>query len=481
MKKPSTTPVKPVIDMDPIWKASDTSSLKDRIEGVSTIKQELEPDPTLGAPDLKSMIEDRLQEEFVDIKQEEVEVDPVWMTASLPSGSSSSTPYTDATKTSPGEKKIKRPMNAFMVYSQEGRRKILEVQPDIHNAEISKRMGREWKELGEEEKQPYIREAERLRLLHLQENPGYKYRPKKRLPKPTPPKLAVVLVEPSPAFSQEPSSPSPIKLEPLIEFNGMEDEDDIYRDMLEENDVETGTEAGALGSPTSITNPGRFVVSENLQQLMVSTNPGRVKFTASQRLHTQLVLDDYVCKKKKGPIIRQGGRVVNWKCTKTGCAFIVNTWEGEIQEGKRQHNHPPEPELYLSKQARARLKGQCGSGVVLGGVKNLVNQVVEETNLNLNVDALKQAARRYARKIKGSPDKKQNRRKAKVPHRVWSEESEGHLCFVCGGGLTWKSGEETILLDREHRATLYYAAVATGVQVSSGSLQRTLDSSTYLF
>ena len=55
VKKPSTTPVKPVIDMDPIWKASDTSSLKDRIEGVSTIKQELEPNPTLGAPDIKSI------------------------------------------------------------------------------------------------------------------------------------------------------------------------------------------------------------------------------------------------------------------------------------------------------------------------------------------------------------------------------------------------------------------------------------------
>merc|ERR550539_12326 len=78
-------------------------------------------------------------------------------------------------------------MNAFMVFSHYERKKIIEVQPDIHNAEISKRLGKQWKELRESEKEPYIQEAERLRLLHLQEYPGYKYQPKKKL-KVTPPR-----------------------------------------------------------------------------------------------------------------------------------------------------------------------------------------------------------------------------------------------------------------------------------------------------
>merc|ERR1712110_250065 len=78
-------------------------------------------------------------------------------------------------------------MNAFMVFSHYERKKIIEVQPDIHNAEISKRLGKQWKELNDGEKEPYIQEAERLRLLHLQEYPGYKYQPKKKL-KVSPPK-----------------------------------------------------------------------------------------------------------------------------------------------------------------------------------------------------------------------------------------------------------------------------------------------------
>ena len=92
----------------------------------------------------------------------------------------SQTPYTDATNCKKATNHVKRPMNAFMVWSQIERRKISEVQPDMHNAEISKRLGRRWKMLNEVDRQPFIEEAERLKMLHLQEYPDYKYRPRKK-------------------------------------------------------------------------------------------------------------------------------------------------------------------------------------------------------------------------------------------------------------------------------------------------------------
>ncbi|KHJ96172.1 HMG box [Oesophagostomum dentatum] len=92
----------------------------------------------------------------------------------------SATPYTDATNCKKSSNHIKRPMNAFMVWSQLERRKICEHQPDMHNAEISKQLGSRWRQLTEEEKSPFVAEAERLRLMHMQEYPDYKYKPRKK-------------------------------------------------------------------------------------------------------------------------------------------------------------------------------------------------------------------------------------------------------------------------------------------------------------
>ncbi|CAF0975854.1 unnamed protein product [Adineta steineri] len=143
---------------------------------------------------------------------------------------STQTPYSDATRTRSKKRvnRIKRPMNAFMVFSQLERRKIVQLAPDMHNAEISKYLGARWKRLTENERRPFIDEAERLKMLHLLEYPDYKYKPRKRLRKGLLNNNSSTHVDTSDASSSDAYTP---KLEENIEY----DDDDDNNLLLNEN------------------------------------------------------------------------------------------------------------------------------------------------------------------------------------------------------------------------------------------------------
>jgi transcription factor SOX1/3/14/21 (SOX group B) len=70
---------------------------------------------------------------------------------------------------------IKRPLNAFMLWSHKQRQRMALNNPQMPNSEISKQLGAEWRSLSESEKDPFIEEAKKLKRQHELDHPNYKF------------------------------------------------------------------------------------------------------------------------------------------------------------------------------------------------------------------------------------------------------------------------------------------------------------------
>ncbi|OWF36205.1 Sex-determining region Y protein [Mizuhopecten yessoensis] len=76
--------------------------------------------------------------------------------------------------------KVKRPMNAFMVWARNYRSRLSEEMPQASNAQISVRLGQIWGSMPLADKEKYFREAERIKLQHNRDFPGWVYQPKQK-------------------------------------------------------------------------------------------------------------------------------------------------------------------------------------------------------------------------------------------------------------------------------------------------------------
>ena len=155
------------------------------------------------------------------------------------------------------------------------------------------------------------------------------------------------------------------------------------------------------------------LVPVTLQNQIISSNPQHmIKFILSQRNNTQMVIDDFVLKKKKGPLQWRNMSKIYWACVIELCGYRCNTTDGHI-EVTGQHNHGPQPDLILKKEVRAHFKQEIGSlamtstgdgqdlGQVLDGtIGAYVEDVVKGSEETWdNIDSHKQAVRRLKKKL----------------------------------------------------------------------------------
>ncbi|KAM3724396.1 Transcription factor [Dirofilaria immitis] len=101
---------------------------------------------------------------------------------------------------------IRRPLNAYMIFTKQERKKLLALNPNMKMHEASRIMGEKWKNMSEKEKRQYFEASKQNRLDHkkaLKDNPNLVYHPQRK-------KLSKILMKTEQSnitFDTAPSTP----------------------------------------------------------------------------------------------------------------------------------------------------------------------------------------------------------------------------------------------------------------------------------
>ncbi|KAG9960330.1 hypothetical protein KCU61_g6724, partial [Aureobasidium melanogenum] len=91
-----------------------------------------------------------------------------------------SSPGSPASSGSPKKgPKVSRPANAFILYRKHHHSDIVARNPGLHNNEISKIIGKMWRDESEPVKKQWKDKAENVKRQHLRDHPDYQYQPRK--------------------------------------------------------------------------------------------------------------------------------------------------------------------------------------------------------------------------------------------------------------------------------------------------------------
>ncbi|KAH3788990.1 hypothetical protein DPMN_167156 [Dreissena polymorpha] len=244
-------------------------------------------------------------------------------------------PGTDVEYRTPGANfrnkngRVKRPMNAFMVWAREYRGRLAAAMPRATNSEISITLGRVWASMPPHEKQAYYDIAEKIKRKHRQDFPNWVYKP---------------------SFQRREEVPMPRPENPWAR---------VIVDPSGSNKTITVTSQGApatLETTTSV--PNTFIPSDNTKQVLVGKSGPQI---GSHQQGTLDTIAKPVAQVERIPVILQRVTLKTNAESSTSTSYVSSYTKGLLANKIAISNHSATQPSTVGITAHARVSAAISS------------------------------------------------------------------------------------------------------------------------